>query len=70
LLSVKVVEQSVLVLFQKLLNKYDVWEGGAHPLLPVFIRFWVCSSAGRAAVSKAAGRGFEPLRTRKKGDST
>ncbi len=26
---------------------------------------WVCSSAGRAAVSKAAGRGFDPLRTRK-----
>jgi preprotein translocase subunit SecE len=26
---------------------------------------WVCSSAGRAAVSKAAGRGFESLRTRK-----
>lgn len=25
---------------------------------------WVCSSAGRAAVSKAAGRGFESLRTR------
>lgn len=24
----------------------------------------VCSSAGRAAVSKAAGRGFESLRTR------
>ena len=26
--------------------------------------FRVCSSAGRAAVSKAAGRGFESLRTR------
>ncbi len=26
--------------------------------------YWVCSSAGRAAVSKAAGRGFESLRTR------
>lgn len=25
---------------------------------------WVCSSVGRAAVSKAAGRGFESLRTR------
>ena len=25
---------------------------------------WVCSSAGRAAVSKVAGRGFESLRTR------
>lgn len=27
--------------------------------------FRVCSSVGRAAVSKAAGRGFESLRTRK-----
>ena len=25
---------------------------------------WVCSSAGRAAISKVAGRGFESLRTR------
>ena len=28
------------------------------------MQIWVCSSAGRAAVSKAAGRGFESLRTR------
>lgn len=28
------------------------------------VPFWVCSSVGRAAVSKAAGRGFESLRTR------
>jgi preprotein translocase subunit SecE len=27
-------------------------------------RIWVCSSAGRAAISKVAGRGFESLRTR------
>jgi hypothetical protein len=26
--------------------------------------WWVCSSAGRAAISKVAGRGFESLRTR------
>lgn len=26
--------------------------------------FRVCSSAGRAAISKVAGRGFESLRTR------
>src|SRR5437879_675061 len=25
---------------------------------------WVCSSVGRAAISKVAGRGFESLRTR------
>ncbi len=30
----------------------------------MFSKRWVCSSAGRAAVSKAAGRGFESLRTR------
>ena len=32
--------------------------------LETLIRLWVCSSVGRAAVSKAAGRGFESLRTR------
>ncbi len=26
--------------------------------------FWVCSLAGRAVASKAAGRGFDSLRTR------
>ncbi len=29
--------------------------------------YGVCSSVGRAAVSKAAGRGFESLRTRRFG---
>lgn len=29
-----------------------------------FLALWVCSSVGRAAISKVAGRGFESLRTR------
>jgi hypothetical protein len=44
----------------------DVSQSSKSPkdVVKLHLLGWVCSSAGRAAISKVAGRGFESLRTR------